>query len=134
AIDGEANSVKDLKQMLIPVTPSESNPSPFVELGELAKIEKIGKVQSVSRTNGADSISLQVMKGQQANTVDVVNDVKDLIEEEQSNIDGLVIDVSLDQGEPIEESVQTMIEKAVFGALIAVLIILLFFLFILCTL
>jgi len=126
AIDGEANSVKDLKKMLIPVTPSESNPSPFTELGEIAKIETIGKVQSVSRTNGADSISLQVMKGQQANTVDVVNEVKDLIDEEQSNIDGLVIDVSLDQGEPIEESVRTMIEKAVFGALIAVLIILLF--------
>lgn len=126
AIDGEANSVKDLKKMLIPVTPSESNPSPFTELGEIAKIETIGKVQSVSRTNGTDSISLQVMKGQQANTVDVVNEVKDLIDEEQSNIDGLVIDISLDQGEPIEESVRTMIEKAVFGALIAVLIILLF--------
>ena len=38
----------------------------------------------------------------------------------------LVIDVSLDQGEPIEESVSTMVEKALFGGLIAVLIILLF--------
>ena len=126
AIDGEANSVKDLEKMLIPVTPSESNPSPFVELGDIAKLEKVGKVQSVSRTNGADSISVQVMKGQQANTVDVVNEVKELIDEETENIDGLVIDVSLDQGEPIEESVMTMIEKAVFGALIAVFIILLF--------
>lgn len=126
AIDGEANSVKDLEKMLIPVTPSESNPSPFVELGEIATLEKVGKVQSVSRTNGADSISVQIMKGQQANTVDVVNEVKELIEEETNNIDGLVIDVSLDQGEPIEESVMTMIEKAVFGALIAVFIILLF--------
>src|SRR5699024_5663015 len=62
----------------------------------------------------------------QANTVDVVNDVKGLIEEETDQIDGLLIDVSLDQGEPIEESVKTMIEKAVFGALIAVFIILLF--------
>ena len=41
-------------------------------------------------------------------------------------IEGLVVDVSLDQGEPIEESVFTMIEKALFGGLIAVLIILLF--------
>src|SRR5699024_10249918 len=66
------------------------------------------------------------LKGQEANTVDVVNAVKDLIEEETERISGLVIDISLDQGEPIEESVTTMIEKAVFGALIAVFIILLF--------
>ena len=126
AIDGLATSVKDLEEIQIPVTPSEENPFPFIELGELATIEEVGRVQSVSRTNGLDSISIQVLKGQQANTVDVVNAVKDLIEEETEQIEGLVIDVSLDQGEPIEDSVRQMIEKAVFGALIAMLIILLF--------
>src|SRR5699024_6527280 len=68
----------------------------------------------------------QVLKGQQANTVDVVNDVKDLMEEEMEQIEGLVVDVSLDQAEPIENSVKQMVEKAVFGALIAMLIILIF--------
>lgn len=52
--------------------------------------------------------------------------MKDLIADEEKNIDGLVIDVSLDQGAPIEDSVFTMVEKALFGGLIAVLIILLF--------
>lgn len=126
AIDGKFMTEKELKDMLIPVTPSEQNPSPFVKLSDIAKIEVVGKVESVSRTNGEDAIAIQIVKGQQANTVDVVNSVKDLIEDEQKNIDGLVIDVSLDQGAPIEKSVFTMIEKAVFGCLIAVLIILLF--------
>ncbi|WP_096270153.1 efflux RND transporter permease subunit [Paucisalibacillus globulus] len=126
AIDGKFMSENDLKDMLIPVTPSETQPLPFVKLNEIASVETIGKVQSVSRTNGENAIAIQVVKGQEANTVDVVNEVKDLMKEEEANIEGLVVDISLDQGQPIEESVATMVEKAVFGGLIAVLIILLF--------
>lgn len=126
SVDGKFMTSDELKEMLIPVTPSATNPSPLVKLSDIATIEEVGRVQSVSRTNGEDAISVQIVKGQEANTVDVVNSVKELIKEEQKNIDGLVIDISLDQGEPIEESVFTMIEKALFGGLIAVLIILLF--------
>ena len=126
SVDGKAKSVDELKELLIPVTPSATNPSPFVRLGDIATIEVEGKVQSVSRTNGEDAIAIQIVKGQEANTVDVVDAVKELIEEEKKAIDGLIVDVSLDQGEPIKESVFTMVEKAVFGGLIAVLIILLF--------
>ncbi|MCM3733209.1 efflux RND transporter permease subunit [Fictibacillus nanhaiensis] len=126
AVDGKFMTADELKNMLIPVTPSAQNPTPFVKLSDIADIKMVGKVESVSRTNGDDAIAIQIVKEQQANTVDVVNSVKELIKEEKSKIDGLVIDVSLDQGKPIEESVSTMIEKAVFGGLIAVLIILLF--------
>lgn len=126
AIDGKFMTADELKEMVIPVTPSETVQTPFVKLGDIAKIETVGKVQSVSRTNGEDAIAIQIVKGQQDNTVDVVNEVKELVEEEQERIDGLVIDISLDQGEPIEKSVHTMVEKALFGGLIAVLIILLF--------
>lgn len=126
AVDGKFMTEDELKEMLIPVTPSATQQSPFVKLSDIAKIEVVGKVQSVSRTNGKNAIAIQIVKGQQANTVDVVNAVKDLIKDEEATIDGLVIDVSLDQGAPIEASISTMIEKAVFGGAIAVLIILLF--------
>lgn len=126
SIDGKFMTVDELKEMQIPVTPSETNPSPFVKLSDIATVKEVGKVQSISRTNGEDAIAIQIVKGQQANTVNVVNDVKDLIKEEQEKIDGLEIDISLDQGEPIEDSVFTMVEKALFGGLIAILIILLF--------
>ncbi|WHY77039.1 efflux RND transporter permease subunit [Neobacillus sp. WH10] len=126
AVDGKFMTADELKNMLIPVTPSATNPSPFVKLSDIATIETVGKVQSISRTNGKDAIAIQIVKGQQANTVDVVNKVKKLIKDEKKKYDGLDIDVTLDQGKPIEDSVTTMIEKAVFGGLIAVLIILLF--------
>ncbi|MEK5230942.1 efflux RND transporter permease subunit [Lysinibacillus sp. FSL K6-0232] len=126
SVDGKVQSVDELKELLIPVTPSATNPSPFVRLGDIATIEVEGKVQSVSRTNGKDAIAIQIVKGQDANTVTVVNAVKDLIKDEEKRLDGLKVDISLDQGAPIEDSVFTMIEKAVFGGAIAVLIILLF--------
>lgn len=126
AIDGKFMTADELKDMLIPVTPSAENQIPFVKLSDIATIEVVGKVQSVSRTNGEDAIAIQIVKAPKANTVTVVNDVKKLIKEEEKHIDGLMVDISLDQGEPIEESVFTMVEKALFGGLIAVLIILLF--------
>ncbi|MED1605553.1 efflux RND transporter permease subunit [Cytobacillus kochii] len=126
SVDGKVTTVDELKEMMIPVTPTADHPQPFVELSELAQIEQVGKVESVSRTNGENAIAIQIVKGQQDNTVDVVNRVKDYVEEETEKYDGLAIDISLDQGEPIEKSVSTMVEKALFGGLIAVLIILLF--------
>lgn len=126
AVDGKFMTSDELKNMMIPVTPSATNPTPFVKLSDIADIKTVGKVESVSRTNGDEAIAIQIVKEQQSNTVDVVNGVKELIKEEKSKVDGLVIDVSLDQGKPIEDSVATMIEKALFGGLIAVLIILLF--------
>ncbi|WP_318507095.1 efflux RND transporter permease subunit [Bacillus sp. T3] len=126
SVDGKFMTADELKGMMIPVTPSATNPVPFVKLSDIAKVEMVGKVQSVSRTNGENAIAIQIVKEQEANTVDVVNKVKDLAKEQKKKIDGLVIDVSLDQGKPIEESVSTMVEKAVFGGAIAVLIILLF--------
>ncbi|MCM3238218.1 efflux RND transporter permease subunit [Heyndrickxia oleronia] len=126
AIDGKFMAIDELKNMMVPVTPSATNPTPFVKLSDIATIKTVGKVQSVSRTNGKDAIAIQIVKGQQANTVDVVNEVKDLVKDEKKKYDGLKIDITLDQGEPIEKSVSTMVEKAVFGGLIAVLIILLF--------
>ncbi|MBO1911012.1 efflux RND transporter permease subunit, partial [Microvirga sp. 3-52] len=65
-------------------------------------------------------------KSQQANTVDVVNAVKEHVEQFEKENKGVTISTTLDQGEPIEDSVNTMLSKALFGALFAVLIIMLF--------
>ncbi|WP_172256061.1 efflux RND transporter permease subunit [Saccharibacillus deserti] len=99
---------------------------PTVKLSEIAKIEVVGSSESVSRTNGLESIGIQIVKTNDANTVDVVNAVKDRIADLESQYSGLNLTVMLDQGKPIEDSVRTMLEKAIFGALFAVLIILLF--------
>ncbi|OMD23416.1 efflux RND transporter permease subunit, partial [Paenibacillus odorifer] len=44
---------------------------PTVKLGELATIEVVGNSESISRTNGKESIGIQIVKANDANTVDV---------------------------------------------------------------
>lgn len=99
---------------------------PTVKLGEIAKLELVGQAESISRTNGKESIGIQVVKANDANTVDVVNAVKDEVDAFKKKYPDMELVVLLDQGKPIEDSVMTMVEKALFGALFAVIIILLF--------
>lgn len=106
--------------------PAQIDGIPTVQLGEIADIEVVGEAESISRTNGEDSISLQIVKSQEANTVDVVNRVKEETASFKEEQDGVEFIYSFDQGEPIEESVSTMLNKALFGGIFAVLVILLF--------
>ncbi|MFD2330361.1 efflux RND transporter permease subunit [Cohnella sp. GCM10020058] len=99
---------------------------PTVKLSELANVELVSQSESISRTNGKDSIGIQIVKSNDANTVDVVNAVKDKAEQIKADHPELSLTTLLDQGKPIEKSVETMLSKALFGALFAVIIILLF--------
>lgn len=99
---------------------------PTVPLSEIADIELVGKAESTSRTNGRESVAVQIIKAPEANTVEVVNKVKAELDAFQEDTEGLNIITMLDQGEPIEQSVATMLEKALFGAIFAVIIILMF--------
>ncbi|RLQ93076.1 efflux RND transporter permease subunit [Falsibacillus albus] len=99
---------------------------PTVKLKDIADIKFVGKAESISRTNGKESIGVQIVKSSDANTVDVVNKVKDQIKELKKSHEGLEIISTFDQGKPIEKSVTTMLNKAIFGAIFAVIIILLF--------
>ncbi|WP_214775451.1 efflux RND transporter permease subunit [Exiguobacterium sp. s37] len=112
-------------------TPSALPPNvpttvPTVALSELATIEDKGIEESISRSNGERSIGVQVTKTQDANTVDVVNAVKEVLNDFEADNDTANVSITLDQGQPIEESVETMLSKALLGGLFAILIILVF--------
>ncbi len=99
---------------------------PTVELGDIATVKNVESRESISKTNGNDSLSVQVVKSDNANTVKLANDVKDAVSQfskKNKDIDSLLI---LDQAKPIEDSVKTMIEKALIGALFAVIMIMIF--------
>ncbi|MEH7155941.1 efflux RND transporter permease subunit [Neobacillus drentensis] len=99
---------------------------PTIELNDIAAIKVVGKAESISRTNGKESIGVQITSAQDANTVDVVNAVKEKLTDFEDHVDGLKVTTIFDQGKPIEESVSTMLNKAIFGAIFAMIIILLF--------
>ena len=147
AVEGNISTLKDLKNIEIPVTnrtqnstsnmgSAQNSPSPQitpaapsvmkVKLSDVADIKIVGKAESISQTNGKDSIGLQITKSPDANTVNVVNDVKATVKDFEKQVNGAKIFTTMDQGKPIEKSVETMLNKALFGGLFAVIIILLF--------
>lgn len=175
-VDGNILSVKDLKNMRIPVTPSASGgagsagagaPSsgsgnagaqgadqqagsasqqqaaaqqqtgagaasgqsvelPTIKLSEIADIKVVKDAESISRTNGKDSIGLQIVKGSDANTVSVAEAVTKELETFKKDNKGIKVSTTYDQAEPIKESVSTMLNKAIIGAIFAIIIIMLF--------
>ncbi|MDP7977572.1 efflux RND transporter permease subunit [Bacillus sp. WLY-B-L8] len=146
-VDGNITTLQALKEMKIPLVPSPNqgnshgpaqvqqpnmNPAgqalgiPSVSLQDIADIKEVGKAESISRTNGKEAISLQIVKAADANTVDVVNAVKNKANDFEKKFDNIEITSTFDQGEPIEKSVSTMLNKAIFGAIFAVIIIMLF--------
>ncbi|WP_144471312.1 efflux RND transporter permease subunit [Bacillus pumilus] len=175
-VDGNILSVKDLKNMRIPVTPSASggagsagagapsngaeNPGaqgaeqqagnasqqqaaaqqqsgggaasaqsvelPTIKLSEIADIKVVKEAESISRTNGKDSIGLQIVKGSDANTVSVAEEVTKELEKFKKDNKGIKVSTTYDQAEPIKESVSTMLNKAIIGAIFAIIIIMLF--------
>ncbi|WP_459502820.1 efflux RND transporter permease subunit [Bacillus sp. C1] len=145
-VDGNITTLKALKEMKIPAVPSaasgqgnqgtgaqapQMNPAttgeiPFVTLEEIADIKEVGKAESISRTNGKEAIGIQIVKAADANTVDVVNAVKDKVKDFEKKYKDLEIVSTFDQGAPIEKSVDTMLSKAIFGAIFAIVIIMLF--------
>lgn len=147
AVEGNISTLKDLKNIEIPVTSNTKSGTPNmgtaqnpagvqgaqatpqlmkVKLSDVADIKIVGKAESISQTNGKDSIGLQITKSPDANTVTVVNGVKDTVKDFEKQVKGAKIFTTMDQGAPIEKSVSTMLNKALFGGLFAVIIILLF--------
>lgn len=141
-IDGNISTLKDLKNLEIPVTPSQTGITsqqsqtpppaganagiPTVKLKDIAKIKVEGKHESISKTNGIDSIGVQVTKASDANTVDVANKVTEKLDKLKKDHTGLKTVSMFDQATPIKDSVNTMLNKALIGAIFAVIIILLF--------
>jgi hydrophobic/amphiphilic exporter-1 (mainly G- bacteria), HAE1 family len=116
-VDGNIISENDLRNLVL---------VPGIKLSDVAELKVEDKAESISRTNGKEAIGISIVKAADANTVEVANLVKKEIQELEDQNKGLSIELTLDQGKPIEDSVNTMLSKAVIGALCAVFIILLF--------
>lgn len=147
-VDGNISTLKDLKNIKIPLTggsqtgtPAQTGPetnqsSPDmatgpaqlqnVKLSDIADVKITGKAESISRTNGSESIGIQVTRSPDADTVAIVDEVNEEASNFKEEFKGVSVHTTLDQAKPIKDSVETMISKALFGCLFAVIVIMLF--------
>ncbi|MET1176644.1 efflux RND transporter permease subunit [Peribacillus simplex] len=146
-VDGNISTLKDLKNIKIPLTggsqtgtPAQNGTEttqspematgpaqlPNVKLSDIADVKITGKAESISRTNGSESIGIQVTRSPDADTVAIVDDVQEEVSNFKEEFKGVSVHTTLDQAQPIKDSVETMISKALFGCLFAVIVIMLF--------
>lgn len=119
---GEFTGLGDLETLPL-ILPSGQT----IFLRDVADVEDTYKAQdSISRLQGEECISVSIQKQSGANTVQVMRKVNDALNrlcEEHSDVH---VNMIYDQGETVEMTIKTVIENAVVGGLLAVLILLLF--------
>ena len=118
------DSVEELNNLVV-----GNGPSGLVRLSDVATVTLgQGRPSSISRTNGQPGLAVSVLKGADANTLDVTTAVNDLLE----NIEGIPDDVNLivvaDQGPEIERQIDTLVQEGTFGFLFAVSVVFAFML------
>lgn len=99
---------------------------PSVKLKNIADVTAGDERESISKTNGKDAVNVQITKAQDANTVQVAKDTKKEIDKLIKENPDMVATKVMDTAKPIEDALYTMIEKAILGTIVAIIVILLF--------
>ncbi|ARU61189.1 hypothetical protein CBW65_09190 [Tumebacillus avium] len=97
-----------------------------VLLQDVATISEVTTQAEITRYNGQPSMTIEVLKTQDANTAEVVTEVKDVLNKWQQENADLTYHVIFDQGAEVEKSVSALIREGLLGALFTVIVILLF--------
>ncbi|MCK4963890.1 MAG: efflux RND transporter permease subunit, partial [Dehalococcoidia bacterium] len=83
--------------------------------------------KAITRTDGEPSVAIFVMKHTDANTVDTANAVMEKARDIEADLDGDIIVVPLlDQSEFIEDSVNQLLQMAIIGFILAIIVVFFF--------
>lgn len=119
---GEFKSVDDIKNL--PITLKDRS---IVRLGDIASISDTYQEQeSVSRIDGKTAVGIFITKQSDANTVSTSKAVLKEMKELQTKFPGLTFTVGFNQADFIENSISSVSESAILGAILAVLVVFLF--------
>ncbi len=119
---GEFKSLEEINNL--PITLQTGG---TIRLSDIADVTFGYKdVNSISKTNGQESIGLTIQKESGTNTVNVANSVNDELEVLRKEINGIEINTVLDQSIYINQSIQSVLQNGLIGGILAVLILFIF--------
>lgn len=120
---GEFSSIKDILNINIPLATGE-----VIKLSEIATVEEaVVERTSFSFVNGEPTLSLDIMKQSDANTVDVSNSVlREMERIEESLTQGVTMTTIMDSSMFIRDSISSVVRNMLLGGGMAILVLLLF--------
>ena len=118
------DSVEDIRGLVVGASPSGP-----VLLSDVASVvlADAGRT-SISRTNGQRSVGVAIVKDPEANTIEVTEAVRDVLDNLTNLPPGMEIVIVSDDGPEIQEQIDTLLREAGFGFLFAVTVIFAFML------
>ncbi len=119
---GEFKSIDEIRELPIILEGSE-----VVRLSDVARVERGYKERdSISRLNGKNSIGISITKQSIANTVQVASNVLKELSSVKGDFEDIEFVIGLDQSEFINKSISNVTQNAVFGGVLAVVVLFLF--------
>ena len=113
-------SVEDIRNLAV---------GPGTRLGDVAQVSLTeGVPSSISRTNGQPSIGVAVLKEADANTIEVTEAVRGVLDSTTNLPPGVEFVIVQDDGPQVQEQIDTLLQEATFGFLFAVAVVFLFML------
>ncbi|WP_100405660.1 efflux RND transporter permease subunit [Bacillus solitudinis] len=123
-ISGEFTSLADIEHTIIPLPQGGT-----VKVSDVAVVQDTFKEMTMlSQVNGENALVLSIMKQSDGNTVDVANGVQRAMGQLQEELaqEGLELSVVLDTSQFIKQSISSVLNNMLMGALLSVIILLLF--------
>lgn len=119
---GKFSSVSDIDRV-----PLMTDTGQVIYLRDIASVsDTYSDDTSLSRLNGENALSISISKESDANTVEVVNGIKDVLESFEQQNSKFGYQISMEQASYIENAVSSVAENAIEGGLLAIIVLLLF--------
>lgn len=119
---GEFVTINQIEQMPLVLTSGG-----FIQLKDIAKVEEVYKEgTSFARINGQDCIILSLQKSTDSNIVEAMRNVKKEMESLKKDYPELTFGLVDDQSEFIELSISSVVNNLILGALLSVLVLMIF--------
>lgn len=121
-VTGEFKSIEDIRNM--PVTLSTGD---VIRLGDIADIKVVNReLSSISRTDGRESINISIQKQSGRNTVQVAELIHKELDKLQRDYPEIGFQIVMDNSLYIVQAINTVAKNAIFGSLLAIIILYIF--------
>lgn len=125
-IDGSAGNVNVVASINDLETLRKLPLAQGVTLSDVATVEMAKEQESIGRMDGKDTIMLTVSKAADANAVTVGNSVQDIVDQLNTNYKDSEASILISTSDMVVDSVNSMMQEVLMGALFATIVILVF--------
>ncbi|MFJ6198532.1 efflux RND transporter permease subunit [Micromonospora sp. NPDC092111] len=124
-VGAPVTTLDELRGIVLTSTAPKTAP---VRLGDVATVEQqLAPASALTRTNGKESIGVQVTASPDGNAVRISHDIRDRLDDLRS-ASGAELTIVFDQAPFVEKSIESLTTEGLLGLLMAVVVILVFLL------